>query len=100
MTHWLQIGGIKIRSEYEIKQWYHLKEYIEQHEGSKATVYVKTTGDMFARIIKLECDQNYNELDLDCNSCFSGSIRHFNGRPNNIEISKLQLDYYTSKGVN
>jgi hypothetical protein len=97
MTHWLVIGGTRIRAEHEKKQWDNLKEYLEQYKDSKATVYLKTTGDMFVRIVKLECDQNYKDLDLDCNSCFSGSIRHLNSRPNNIELSRMQIDYYFNR---
>jgi hypothetical protein len=100
MTHWLQIGGMRIREAYERKQWENLSKYLEQHQGSNATVYIKNTGDIYARIIKLECEQSYNDIEIDCNSCFDGSIRYLNSRPNNIEISKLQLDYYMSKGVN
>jgi hypothetical protein len=97
MTHWLIIGGTRIRAEHEKKQWDNLKGYLKQHKGSKATVYLKTTGDIFCRIVKLECDQNYNDLELDVNSGFSSSIRRLNSRPNNIELSRMQLDYYFNR---
>lgn len=91
-THWLQFGGMKIKTDYERQQWDHLKEYLEKYPDSNATVYLKDTGDVFARIIKLECSQNYNDLDLDCNSCFNGSIKHLNYKPNlnNLSVSKLE----------
>ena len=54
MVHWLQIGGMKIREKDEIKQWGNLNEYIQKYPLSKSQVWLKTTGDMYARFIKLE----------------------------------------------
>jgi hypothetical protein len=97
MTHWLHLGGMKLSCTEEQKQWDNLNKYIKTHKNCKATVYNKTTGDMFCRIVKLECNQNYNKLNLDCNSMSIGSIRHLNSRPNNIELCKMQLDYFVNR---
>jgi hypothetical protein len=97
MVHWLQIGGIKSSMKNEDIQWANLKKYLEEYPESKAVVYIKETGDIFCKVVKLECSQNYNDLDLDCNSMFNGSIRHLNHKPNDIALCRLQLDYYFNR---
>lgn len=92
MIHWLQIGGIK--EHYEHKQWENLKEYLNKYSESNIEVWVKFTGDMFAKFIRLKCNQNYCDLDLDCNSGFKGSIKHLNNKPNNIELSIHSRDWF------
>jgi len=101
MVHWLQIGGMKIREKDEIKQWGNLNEYIQKYPLSKSQVWLKTTGDMYARFIKLECEQSYDELDLDCNSISDGSIKRLGNKPSNVEVSSKGIecffDYYSCK---
>lgn len=94
MIHWLKFGGYRVSLKSEAKQWLNLGEYLQKYPDSKATVFIKTTGDMFEKVVKLECCQDYQELDLDCNSMFDGSIRHLNSRPGNIEPSKKPVDYF------
>ena len=57
MIHWLQIGGMKSSLDNEQKQWNNLKQYLNDYPNSRAEIYYKTTGDMFARFIRLECEQ-------------------------------------------
>lgn len=95
ITHWLQLGGIKTRLDNEKKQWSNLVEYNKNNE-CEITIYKKNTGDMYATIVKLMCNQKYNDLELDCNAG-DGSIKHLNSRPNNIDICKKQLDYFTEE---
>ena len=97
MIHWLQIGGIKTSKESEDKQWRNLNKYLEDYPGSEVTVFLKNTGDVFARIVKLKCNQNYRDLDLDCNSCFDGSIKRLAYKPKDIFISKKQFDCFISR---
>jgi hypothetical protein len=96
-VHWLEIGGIRINMKDEDKQWDHLKKYLSDYPESKATVYIKNTGDLFARVVRLECKQNYRDLDLECNSCSDCSIRQLNYKPQNIEICKKQIDYFFNR---
>jgi hypothetical protein len=101
MIHWLQIGGIKERNEN--KQWDNLSEYLNKYPESKIEVWVKFTGDMYAKFIKLECNQTYHDLDLLCNSCSNGSIKHLNNKPSNIELSSHSgdwfIEYYKNKNM-
>lgn len=96
-VHWLEFGGIRIAMKDEDKQWDYLKEYLSKYPESNATVFIKNTGDLFARVVRLECKQNYTDLDLLCNSMSEGSIRHLSYKPKNIEICKKQVDYYFSR---
>jgi len=96
MIHWLEIGGIRIGMKDEDKQWNYLKKYLSEYPESKATVYFKDS-DLFARVVKLECKQNYRDLDLHCNSCSNSSIKHLNHKPQNIELCKNQLDYFLNR---
>ena len=52
---------------------------------------------MFAIFIRLECEQNYNDLDLDCNSMFDGSIKHLNSKPSNIELCNKPIDWFIER---
>ena len=96
MTHWLQVGRMMDSKKTENAQWKNIQEYLNEYPESKATVYYKETGDVFCKIIKLECNQNYNNLDLDCNGG-DRSVKHFEHKPSNIVLSKLQLDYFLNK---
>jgi hypothetical protein len=98
MVHWLRIGGMKLSTKSEQKQWNSLKEYLNNYPGSKIIVFNKNTGDAFAKIVRLECDQTYKELDLDCNSCYDTSIKHLSSKPADIEVCKMQLDYFVKRG--
>lgn len=97
MVHWLQIGGIKCSIDCENKQWQNLKEYLIKYPESKVEIWKKCTGDMFAIFIRLECEQNYNDLDLDCNSMFDGSIKHLNSKPSNIELCNKPIDWFIER---
>jgi hypothetical protein len=97
MIHWLRIGDSKLTKQAELKQWENIKDYLEKYPISKTIVYVKNSSDVFAKIVKLECEQSYDELDLDVNSGFNGSIRYLNSRPSDIELCKLQIEHFLSK---
>ena len=99
MVHWLQVGGMRTSLKNENRQWENIQTYLEEYPNSKATVYYKETGDLFCRIVKLECKQNYRDLDLDCNSG-DGSVRHLNYRPNDLTESAVQIDYYVNRARN
>jgi hypothetical protein len=96
MIHWLQIGGMRVSQKAEGRQWDNLKKYLSDYPESKATVFLKETGDMFCRIIRLECNQNYRDLDLDCNGG-DGSVRHFDRKPNDLSLCKIQIDYFVNR---
>ena len=78
--------------EKENKQLEQLQLYLRKHPEAKAEGYLKTTGDMFAKIVKLVCNQFYKDLDLDCNSLFDKSLKRHSQKPSNIEYSKTLTD--------
>ena len=96
MTHWLQIGGTRVSQKAEDRQWNNLQEYLSDYPESKATIYLKETGDLFCKIVKLECNQNYRDLDLYCNGG-DGSAKHLNHKPNDLVLCKLQIDYFINR---
>lgn len=88
MVHWLEYGGIRCMPDREKKQLEELRQYLRKYPDAKAEVFWKTTGDMFARFIRLECNQSYNDLDMDVNSMFDKSLRRHTHKPSNIEYSE------------
>lgn len=85
--HWLKIDGMwnEVKTN---KAYQNLLEYIEQYPDVKITMFV-SENNLFHRYFCLECSQSYNDLDLDCNSLFDGSLIHLNRKPANIELSTL-----------
>ena len=92
-VHWLEVGGMHVSLSNEGKQWNLLYEYIKKYPDSNIKVFYKTSGkDLFAKVVRLECNQKYADLDLDCNSCSDVSIRRLTYKPKGMEVSKLQLN--------
>jgi hypothetical protein len=89
MIHWLEYSGLRITPARENKQIEELKRYLIENPTAKAEGYWKTTGDMFAKFVRLECDQPYAELDLECNSMSGNSLRRHPHKPSNIEYSNV-----------
>ena len=99
-THWLGVGGIRKTLHVEDQQWQNLKYYIDNHPESKVMIFFKETGkDLFEKIVKLECNQNYQNLDLDCNSGFDTSFRRLSYKPKGIEVCKLSLDALANRNL-
>ena len=98
-VHWLGVGGIRFTILDEDIQWRYLKDYLSKYPDSKITVFNRNSGDLFERVVKLECNQRYNDLDMDCNSGFTHSIRRFDYKPKNIEPCGVQADYFFNRVV-
>lgn len=98
--HWLKIDW-RSSGESSWKQWQNLKNYLDKYPDSKITVYNMEYGNMFDKFFCLECTQNYNDLDLDCNSMFTGSLRHLDRKPANLKPSPKDFEtlyqIYTAK---
>jgi hypothetical protein len=88
MIHWLEYGGIRSRPETENRQLEELRRYLRENPTAKAEGYLKTTGDMYAKIVRLECNHAYGDLDLDCNSMSAKSLKRYAHKPSNIEYSE------------
>jgi len=94
-VHWLEYDNIRHSIDRRDKQLEELRKYLRNYPEAKAEGYVKTTGDMFAKIVRLECSQPYDDLDLDCNSMFAKSLRRYTHKPSNIKYSeKLTREIY------
>jgi len=96
-VHWLEVGGMRFTVPDENVQWKHLKDYLTKYPDSKITVYNRNSGDLCARVVRLECKQKYNDLDMDCNSGFTHSIRRLAYKPKNIELCRVQSDYFFNR---
>ena len=81
-VHWLIVDRL---SKDDKKQIESIKNYILNHQGSKATVFFRNSG-TFEWIVKLECFQCYDDLELDVNS-FSTGLRRVYTKPQNIHES-------------
>lgn len=86
-THWLKIDGTWTK-ETTAKAYQNLMDYLNKHPNSKITVFNPSYGFIFNRYIRLECSQSYNDLDLDCNSMFKGSLIRLAQKPKEVEQSK------------
>lgn len=93
MTHWLVIGGERKTMKQELEQWKNLKQYINNYPESEVIIYLKSAGDIYSRVVKLKCKQNYQELDLDCNGG-DKSIKHLDYRPSGIELCNWNVDEF------
>jgi hypothetical protein len=97
--HWLKIDW-RAHGEAEDKQWNNLHSFLSRYPESKITVFNKTAGNVFEKIFCLETTQKYNDLDLDCNSFFSGSLTRMERKPSNIEKSSLEFEMHYSNHFN
>lgn len=93
MVHWLLIGGNDFTKDEGKIQWNNLNDYISNN-NSKIEIYFKETGDIFERVVKLVCNQSYDDLDLDVNSMFTGSIKRVNSKPKNIVKTEKDINYF------
>lgn len=94
-VHWLKIDGY---ASDEAKQYTEIQNYLEKYTEAKATLYFYDSGS-FNKIVKLECSQCYNDLDMDVNSMGIG-LERLRNKPHNIrEIKTFELPEYIKKGL-
>lgn len=84
-TYWLKIEDDTIE-----KVWINLKEYKEKHKCNMEVFYRETN--FINKIIKLECNQSYQDLDLDVNSLSGGSLTRLLNKPKNICAYKKNIE--------
>ena len=80
-VHWLKINGSVI-SRDESRQYREIQSYLDRYPDSVATIYLYEAN-LFDRVVKLECNQNWNDLDLDANTG-SHRLRRLTRQPNNL----------------
>lgn len=76
-THWL-----KISTEFEKMQWEKLKKYNDKYDCSM-TVFYYDYNPLTDKIIKLDTNQSYDELDLDVDTKNEDSFKKVNAKPIN-----------------
>lgn len=89
-VHWIKIPAMA--SSKDIMKLY---EYTQKYNDAKVEVYNKSTGNLFDNIFRLTCHQNYNDLDLDCNTN-NNSIRRLKNKPKNIIKSIVDFSVFVS----
>jgi len=80
-THWLKIRGT-ISTREEAKQFREIQSYLDRYPKSSATLYLYEYN-LFDYVVKLECNQNWDDLDLYANSGFHALTR-LSHKPANI----------------
>jgi len=88
-THWLRID----LNNDEIKQWEQLKDYWNKYDCSM-TVYYYDYNPLTEKAIKLDCNQSYQDLDLDVNSMSSGSLKRVKAKPTNITVFNKGIEHF------
>ena len=88
-THWLRID----MNNDEIKQWEQLKNYWNKYDCSM-TVYYYDYNPLTEKAIKLDCNQSYQDLDLDVNSMSSGSLKRVKAKPTNITVYNKGIEHF------
>lgn len=93
--HWLKIDGMWDNKQ-TLKAYQNLINYLSEYPSSKVTIFVPKYS-LFNRYICLECSQSYDDLDLDVNSHFDGSLIRLLSKPKDIEQSIRSIaDYRNS----
>lgn len=88
-THWLRID----LNNDERKQWEQLKDYWNKYDCSM-TVYYYDYNPLTEKAIKLDCNQSYEDLDLDVNSMSSGSLKRVKAKPTNITVYNKGIEHF------
>lgn len=91
MIHWLIYGGLGCHKSQQEQQLLELFHYFLKYPESNMKAYFKDTEDVYAKVIRLKCNQTYDDLELDCNSC--GTLRRVIYKPKNISYSPKLTAY-------
>lgn len=67
-VHWLKIRGL-VTAREEAKQFREIQSYLDRYPESTATLY-RYEASLCDYVVKLECNQDWNNLDLYANSGF------------------------------
>jgi hypothetical protein len=78
-VHWLKIDGTTLD---DAKQYNEVIKYLDKYPNAKALMY-RCEYHLFHRIVRLECEQSYNDLDMMVNS-FSNNLRRLRSKPKNL----------------
>lgn len=89
-VHWL-----KVTSYNEEKQWKSLREYCDKYDCDMQIYYIVNSTE---KIVRLECNQSYEELDLDVNS-LSTNLYRYSQKPqlNLVKYKNKTIDFFASR---
>ena len=90
-THWLRIS-----SPNEKGKWENLKTFWDKYDCFM-TVYYYDYNPFLDKIIKLDCNQSYQELDLDVNSMSDRSLKRIKAKPTNSSPYNKSITYFFEK---
>ena len=94
-VHWLKIDCYASDDD---KQYMEIDNYLKQYPEAKATIYYYNSGS-FNKIVKLECNQCYRDLDMDVNS-MSTSLERLSNKPKEIyEVKQFSVPEYILKKI-
>jgi hypothetical protein len=92
--HWLKIDGIRS----ELKQYEEIEKYLKNYPNAKVTIYLYEYN-LFDKVVLLECEQNYDDLDMMVNS-LSHPLRRLINKPKNIFNPKqFEIPEYLLKSI-
>lgn len=87
-THWL-----RITSKNELAKWESLKQYKDKHD-CYMTVFYYDYDPFGDKVIKLDCNQSLQELDLDVNSTSEKSLTRIKAKPTNATSYTKGINYF------
>lgn len=85
-VHWLKIDGYS-RLEDTASQFLAIENYLNQYQNASAILYQYDSGS-FNWVVRLECEQCYNDLDMDMNSG-STRLKRLLSKPKNIGRGRI-----------
>lgn len=91
-THWLKIEDDMIE-----QVWIRLKEYKDKYECNMEVFYKDTN--LINKFIKLECNQSYQDLDLDVNSLSDNGLKHLAAKPKMIHPYNCPIEEFFKRNI-
>lgn len=91
-THWL-----KIENDMVEDVWIKLREYKQKYSCNMEVFYRETN--FIDKFIKLECNQQYQDLDLDVNSISDNGLRHLSSKPKNIYQYNYKIEEFFKRNI-
>lgn len=85
-VHWLKIDGFS-SCEETASQFLAIENYLKAYPTANAMLYEYDSGS-FNWVVRLECEQCYNELDMDVNSGSTRLVR-LSSKPKNIGRERI-----------
>lgn len=91
-TYWL-----KMEDDMTEKAWTNLKEYKEKYDCNIEVFY--RLSNFINKFIKLECNQSYQDLDLDVNSASESSLIRMSRKPKDIKKYNQPIEEFFGRYI-